>query len=59
MNGSSPGDTKIRESMGEPFSAEAILSGLCGMADGDNNPKIVVPAADGKLHLSKMPFQGR
>jgi hypothetical protein len=29
------------------------------MAHGDNNAKIVVPAADGELDLSKMPFQGR
>jgi hypothetical protein len=35
------------------------LSSVRGMADGDDDTTIVVPATDGELHLSKMPFQGR
>jgi hypothetical protein len=46
--------------MGEPVSAERCrLSSLRGMANGNGNPKILVPAPDGELRLSKMPSQGR
>jgi hypothetical protein len=45
--------------MGEPLSIEAVLVAcpVCkALANGRDNPKIMVLAIDGNLRLSKMPI---